>query len=314
MMNRLNLVYVWILLALVVLFGISGVMAQTLGNPTFNSITLASPLPSASVAFTPPGQLPVTLQARGLAQVFANTDYGASGSSQTITGSISVGSTALTLSPALDFVNGEGVLVPGAGATFTAGALSVTASVVGTAGSTNYCYDVASADAAGGLGIPASTCVSNGNVTLSAANQVSISVTPGSGASAYVIWKQTSAGAWSYLGSGQASTYIDSGFAGVVRPRWVPATVPSSAQNDWLVASISAGGGTANLTLATAAKNTVSSVTVRHDDTAALNMSISTATPGTLIWLPCGAYNTSGPIGFSNSNDRLVGYGVCTLI
>jgi len=38
MMSRLNLVYVWILLALVLRLGVSGVMAQTLGNPTFNSI------------------------------------------------------------------------------------------------------------------------------------------------------------------------------------------------------------------------------------------------------------------------------------
>lgn len=59
-------------------------------------------------------------------------DYGASGSAQTTTGTVAAGSKTLTLAGPIDFANGQGISVVGAGA---AGALLVT-SIVGGAAST----------------------------------------------------------------------------------------------------------------------------------------------------------------------------------
>ena len=89
----------------------AGARAQTSGTP----------MPASQVMFTPPAQSAIDLQTRGALVVYAR-DYGASGSTATSTGSMSAGSAALALSIAQDFANGEGVLIPSAGATFKAAA------------------------------------------------------------------------------------------------------------------------------------------------------------------------------------------------
>ena len=104
MMNRF-------LLALILIFGVSGAMAQTLGNPTFNSLTLINPLSGAGVAFTPPGQPPETLQARGLFQSFVG-DFGASGSNETTAGAIAAGRTRFSLAAPQDFANARACSFP----------------------------------------------------------------------------------------------------------------------------------------------------------------------------------------------------------
>ena len=253
----------------------------------------------------------------------------ASGSSRQTVGSMSAGSAALTLDSALDFANGQGVLVVGAGATFSASAPTATASVVGAAGSTTYTYKIASVDAAGGVGAPVTTSVSNGAATLSAANRVAIAITPGSGAAAYVIWKQTNGGSWFYLYSGQGTTYVDTGLQSYDqsgndraphRPWWVPSTPPSSSQNDWLVTTIADGGGTTNLTVADRPANGVSGATVLHDDTAAITACVNAGGSnndgvGASCSLPCGYYRISSPIAYRYSNSGLQGARkVCTFI
>ena len=169
-------------------------VAAALANAANSSGGVAtSPVAGSNATFSPPGQPPITLQQRGLFQVFAG-DYGASGSSTQGNGSILAGTITLTLTNPQDFANGQGAMIPGAGATFSAGQPSVTATTVGLTGLTQYCYDVSSVDAAGGVGVPVNVCVSNGNATLGAANNVTLNVTPGSGATAYVIWRQTGGG------------------------------------------------------------------------------------------------------------------------
>lgn len=214
------------LLALILIFGVSGAIAQTLGNPTFNSLTLINPLSGAGVAFTPPGQPPETLQARGLFQSFVG-DFGASGSNQTTAGAIASGSALLSLAAAQDFANRQGVLVPGAGANFAAAQPSATAMVAGTPGSTTVYYDVASLDGAGGVGVPVQTSVATGPATLTAQNYNWLAITPGSGATAYAVWKGSGAtGPWTYIGSGQSAIYNDTGFVNPYRPWWIPANRP----------------------------------------------------------------------------------------
>jgi hypothetical protein len=306
MMNRF-------LLALILIFSVSGAMAQTLGNPTFNSLTLINPLSGAGVAFTPPGRPPETLQARGLFQSFVG-DFGASGSNETTAGAITSGSASLSLLSAQDFANGQGVLIPGAGANFAAAQPSATAMVAGTPGSTTVYYDVASLEGAGGVGVPVQTSVTTGPATLTAQNYNWLAITPGSGTTAYAVWKGSSAtGPWTYIGSGQNAIYNDTGFVNPYRPWWIPANPPASAQNDWLVAKISNGGGTTSLSLSAPASNTVSSATVRHDDTAAINAALAQSA-GVRLEMPCGVYRTSSALNFTVSNVQLWGAGVCSEI
>lgn len=242
------------------------------------------------------------------------TYFGASGSAQTTTGTIAASTVTLTLSSALDFVNGEGVMIPGAGATFSAGAPSATASVVGTPGSATVYYEVASLDGAGGVGLPVQTHVTTGVATLTAQNYIQIAITAGSGATAYAVWKGSSSGGpWTYIGSGQAATYNDTGFANPNRPWWIPASAPTAAQNDWLVATISSGGGTTSLTLSTHATNPVSGVTIYHDDTAAINVALNQSA-GARVEMPCGTYGVSSSINWTQNYVGLFGDRFCTTI
>ena len=78
------------------------------------------------------------------------------------TGSISTGTTTLTLSNALDFANGHGILILGAGPSATvATPTGVTAAPIGVTGSTTYYYCVVDEDYANGR----SACSSAGSVS-----------------------------------------------------------------------------------------------------------------------------------------------------
>jgi hypothetical protein len=92
-----------------------------------------------------------------------------------------------------------------------------------------------------------------------------------------------------------------------------PGQPPASPQNDWLVAKISNGGGTTSLILSAPATNAVSSVTVRHDDTAAINAALAQGA-GSRVEMPCGTYLTSGALAFAASDVQLWGAGLCSEI
>src|SRR5579863_9856763 len=103
-------------------------------------------------------------------QVFA-TAYGASGSNQSTTGSMTASHTTLDVASESDFRDGEGIAVWGAGPAFSAGPLTgVTAKQQGVTGNTTYSYQIAPIDRAGGIGVPVVVAVSNGNAALSTAN------------------------------------------------------------------------------------------------------------------------------------------------
>lgn len=277
------------------------------------------------ITFAPAGELPRSLQARALDQVFVG-DYGAGGSGNewTTTGPLSAGSTSLTFTTTSDFacapnIPCQGLLIPGAGAAFSAAPPTARASVVGTAGSTTYTYAIASIDAAGGVGVPVTTSVTTGNASLSAANYVSIAITLGANAKAYTIWKKIGTGAYVWLGADSVTTYADTGLQshdghpsgmGPWRPWWMPATPPTSAQNDWLIAQLtSVNGATLAFTPATISA-TSGAVTVWHDDTAAINAALAT---GKLARIPCGNYPISSTLVVPNY-AVLRGDGQCTKI
>lgn len=71
-------------------------------------------IPGSLLTYTPPGQSAETLQARGQLIAYLQ-DYGASGSTKTVSGCSITGGTASLICPSNpDFANGEGVLIPNA--------------------------------------------------------------------------------------------------------------------------------------------------------------------------------------------------------
>lgn len=226
----------------------------------------------------------------------------ASGSSQSTTGTISASSAALTLAAAQDFVNGEGIRINHAGAAFTRGApsaLSVTPT--GTAGTTHYTYTIASLDANGGVGTPIATVTTTtGNATLSTTNYNALSWTGGTGTPAlYAVYGPTSGCTTTNCplrAIVKGTTYNDVGWFGVGAPDWLPTTPQASALADWLVTTISSGGGTTSLTLAANATTAASGQGVLHDDTAAVQAALTTYVAGGTFSIPCGSYSLTSQL------------------
>lgn len=147
-------------------------------------------------------------------QVFA-TAYGASGSNQSTTGSMTASRTTLDVASELDFRDGDGVAVWGAGPAFSAGPLTgVAAKQQGVVGKTTYSYKIAPIDHAGGIDVPVVVSVANGNATLSTANNITINVTYGAGDAGFVVWKSTNGGAYCYDGASTEKDWMDTG--------WIP--------------------------------------------------------------------------------------------
>lgn len=208
-----------------------------------------------------------------------------SGSTQNTTGTITATQPTLTLANAKDFVNGQGIRVDHAGAAFTKGApSSLVVTPTGTTGATTYRYGLATIDTAGGIGAgitPVTT--TTGNATLTAANFNALSWAAGSGSPiGYAVYSCTSttvASCTSLLAIVGGTTFNDTGLVAVVPPDWIPSTAPASALADWLITSISSGGGTTTLTLAANAVTTCTSTNcpVLHDDTVALQAGLTAA-------------------------------------
>ena len=145
-------------------------------------------LPSAQTTFTPPWTGGVTLTQQANDSLTASVQhFGAAGSTQTTTGSLTASTTGpLTLAAAKDFANGGGVRLVGAGAAFAGANSSCTAAVVGTTGSTTISYKLVTLDSWFGYGAyynPGSvgyTCqVTNAPSTLNGQGYVNLTVSPG---------------------------------------------------------------------------------------------------------------------------------------
>jgi hypothetical protein len=121
------------------------------------------------------------------------TAWGASGSSTTTTGTIAASSATIALGSAIDFANGEGVMIPGAGPTSSLSAPTGVAAVVqGATGSTSHTYKIVAVDALRGVSANTSVTITNAPTTLTAADYIQGAITPINGAAFYAIYKDGS--------------------------------------------------------------------------------------------------------------------------
>lgn len=235
-------------------------------------------------------------------------DFGASGSIQSTTCSISSSSTSMSLGSAIDFANGQGIRCNGAGASYSLGnpsGLSVTAT--GTTGSTHYQYQVACLDAAGGMSAaPTATTITNGNATLSTTNYNALSWTAPASNAACVVYGKTSGSMTPLIifrNGGTSQSWNDVGTTTVTVPDWIPSSPPGAALNDYLLTSIVSGGGTTTVTVANAATNSVSGAISDHDDTVALQHCIgSLPSTGGKCYLNVGTYQFTSTTNIGNGN------------
>jgi hypothetical protein len=247
-----------------------------------------------------------SVTARSLGDRFSSVinikDYGASGSAQTTTGSISSGSAALTLASALDFRNGQGICIFGAGPVATVQLpTGLTPLTVGTAGSTTHTYQVASVDAYGGIGVATAVATINtANATLNLNTYIALSWTaPASGPvpSAYVVYRDGA-----FLTICAQTLHNDQGTTRA-QPSWCPSTPPVAATSAMLITTISSGAGTTSLALGATAGTAVSGATVLHDDTAAFTSFITAAMGSRAGYVPAGTYNISTASNLTTTGD-----------
>ena len=148
----------------------------------------------------------------------------------------------------------------------------------GVTGSTTYNYKLVSVD--GNMGYSAAVgpiTITNGNATLSATNLNYnwINVPPVSNSYMVAVYSdQGLGGAYSCVGVTFDMGYSDYGLT-IPCPPFLPATPPSSAGNQTLNTTVTAGGGTATLTLAATATNAVTSQNVLHDESSFLQSCIN---------------------------------------
>ena len=243
-------------------------------------------------------------------------DYGASGSAQTTTGSMTAGSNVLTLAAPMDFQDGQGIVVPHAGGgpyqngsttALLAAPSGVTIATTGTVGAGyTYTYYVVAINARGGisaLSIPVSVTITESELTQTVYNTITVpSVT---GASTYGLYgattNPTGSQGWLFTSNegGSSNPLVDRGsvnFFATQQPSWVPAysSIPVGGLGDFLVSSVVSGGGTTTLVLAdSAASSTLSGASIEHDDTVIVNAAIADCdTNGYDLYAPPGTYKT----------------------
>lgn len=242
-------------------------------------------------------------------------DFGVSASSTTTTGTISASSTSLTLAAAIDFVNGQGIAIEHAGAAFaTNPPTGVTVAPQGTAGATTYSYRIAAVDAAGGVGAAVTAATTaTGNAALSTTNYNKVTWTaPAAGPAplGYAVYGRVG-GSEALLAFVCGTRFDDVGiaYAGITFP-WLPTAPQASALADRLVTTISSGAGTTTLTLAAAATTAATSVTVSHDDTAALQAAVTeSASSGRTLHVPPGQINLTAAVNVGQG-AHIVGAGL----
>lgn len=259
------------------------------------------------------------------------TKYPVSGSAQNTTGTITSGQPTLTLTSALDFKNGQGIAIVGAGAAPSIAAASAIAvspcsdppvACPGATGATTYQYQVILIDQTGAWAAPpAAVSIANGNAALNAAGTIvnRITFTGVNGALAAAVYGRT-AGSMNYLGlawcSANACTFWDSGVVHSTRPTMLPATIPAGAQNGILVTTISSGAGTTTLTLAANAGATATTQLVYHDDSTAIKNAVTdscalAAGCGTVVFPP-GTYYVNQSINSATANRALLFFNTAT--
>lgn len=241
----------------------------------------------------------------GLA-VDVKRDFGASGSNQSTTGSITSGTNTLSLASAIDFVDGQGISIANAGALPAISApTAATATAEGTAGTTTIDYAVAALDSSGGVTAAFSFSVTDANADLSVSNYNALSVTAVSSAAGYAWWRKSTGGSspttTGLIALTVGTTVSDIGLP-VIAAFDVPASAPSTSLGQRLTTTIQSGGGTTALVLAAAASSAVSGAQVAHNDTAALQAAVDAAVSDVHpLVIPSGTYNIDAPISVGGS-------------
>lgn len=242
---------------------------------------------------------------------------GASGSNASTTGTMSAGSPALSGASAIDFVTGQGIRVNHAGAAYAIGQASgLTVTPTGTPGATSYTYTIATIDGAGGAGTAIATVTTTtGNATLSSTdyNALSWSAPGGTTPTAYVVYGNV-AGSLAIICVTPNTSFNDTGGGTIGAPDFIPSSPPVADLPDWLITSISSGGGTTSLVLSNPAISAVSGQKVAHDDTAVLQAAITAAAASTVkgrnyIRLDGGIYPISSALDCSGTSVEIFGSG-----
>jgi len=189
----------------------------------------------------------------------------------------------------------------------------------GATGATTYHYKVSAVDINGGMSpVSPIITITNGNATLSTTNYnwitygVITSLDPRNRPDlvphSWVIYSDKGlGGAYSCVGTSFTNAYTDMGLA-MPCPAYAPATPPVAATPQVLNTTISAGGGTATLTLAATASNNATAQNVYHDESSFLNACITDDQndrfsagfphgPGSYgCYVPAGNYYFNGPL------------------
>ena len=233
-------------------------------------------------------------------------DYGASGSAQTTTGSMTAGSNVLTLADPIDFQNGQAVAIVHAGpgpyqiGTTTAlsapTGLSIAPQITNGYSSTppsatqNYTYHVAALDDRGG--ITAATSVTTSAATYASLSWVfwlKVSWSAVVGAAGYAVWGDASnpPSSQGWLGITYNTDWVDLGQgpegnqvsyeASVV----YPASPPTAPLGQTLFTSIVSGAGTTSVTLSNSPAQS-GTQSVFHDDTIPLSSALGDLKAGAI--------------------------------
>lgn len=226
--------------------------------------------------------------------------YNASGSSSTTTTTALAGVSSIVLSSALDFSNGQGILINhGGAATSVAAPTGIAAAAVNRTGVTSYDYKLASVDTSGGVSAASAVVtVANGYATLGtllndslgrAVNRISWTIGTGTPMGT-AIWRSKNSGPYEFIGIFEGTAIADGG----ITPKtifYISSIPPVSALPKWHVTNILSGAGTTTITLGSALVSAVTSTEVWHDDTVAINAAIA---DNTALYFPQGTYNVRG--------------------
>lgn len=240
------------------------------------------------------------------------TAFGASGSTATCSGTIAANSTSLAVSvcsPSNDFQTGQYVLIPQAGpAALPTGAMpTVTAAGTFGAGASTWGYKVSYRDRWGGQKTASTeVTIATGQTTASGVNYAKVVLGAQAGGYSYddvCVYRTTAPGSIAtgligvIPGSATSATLGDTNLP-VISITACPAAPPASDTNQYLVAKITAGGGTATLTLGTAASSVApgTAMTIIHDETQAFQNAVNAAaTIGGRVQVPAGTYYLDQP-------------------
>jgi hypothetical protein len=234
-------------------------------------------------------------------------DFGASGSDQSTTGSVSAGSNRLKLAAPIDFKDGEGISIAHAGTApnITTPPEAPTVSTQVKGGSASYSYAIAYLDGKGGESAASDIAtLATGNATLSGANCNHITWSkPPHGVAAVALYRTMSRGTPSNTGllvilPPSNMSYDDAGAPILVPPIGVSQSAPTFPLADSFVSQIAAGAGTANITLSSATQTAASKTVVSHNDSASFRKVISLTRN---VFIPPGTYNVNLSISKSST-------------